>query len=226
MRTALRKVDCKNIKYTGDIMAETVETEKEFIKSWGKYTGFVGCLRYLTRWLLWGIIAIPLMLTALNPDIWSTVRIDRLAEEAATFFGLGFWLCILPSLLIGLGMWDKKNRKYKYLLGGDMRYMPFKERPWKRGEKWQIYGIGSLMAGFSAFIIFVSVTLMMGGNRSAVYMFRFSSAFFCFLLIYWIIHILYFRRHDGPLYIHPWAKIIMAVLWLGTAGAFIRYAYL
>lgn len=69
------------------------------------------------------------------------------------FFGLGFWLCILPSLLIGLGTWDKKNRKYKYLLRGNMRYMPFKERPWKRGEKWQLYGIGSLMTAFSVFII-------------------------------------------------------------------------
>lgn len=93
-----------------------METEKEFIKNWEKYRGAAGCLRYLAYWFLFGIIVIPLMLTAINPDIWSTVRMDQLAEEAATFFGLGFWLCILPSLLIGLGTWDKKNRKYKYLL--------------------------------------------------------------------------------------------------------------
>ena len=49
--------------------------------------------------------------------------------------------------------------------------------------------------------------------------------YFCFLFIYWIIHLLYFRRHDGPLYIHLWAKVIMAVLWLGTVGALIRYSY-
>lgn len=121
-------------------------------------------------------------------------------------------------------MWDEKNRKYKYLLGGNMRYMPFKERPWKKGEKRQLYGIGSLMAAFSAFIIFASVTLMMSGTGRAVYMFRSSSAFFCFLFIYWIIHLLYFRRHDGPLYIHLWAKVIMAVLWLGTVGAVIQYS--
>lgn len=107
---------------------------------------------------------------------------DQLAEEAVVFFGFGFWFCILPSLLIGLGMWDEKNRKYKYLLGGNMRYMPFKERPWKKGEKWQLYGIGSLMAAFSAFIIFASVTLMMSGTGRAVYMFRSSSAFFVFCL--------------------------------------------
>lgn len=206
------------------IMLGFMETEKEFIKNWEKYRGAAGCLRYLAYWFLFGIIVIPLMLTAINPDIWSTVRMDQLAEEAATFFGLGFWLCILPSLLIGLGTWDKKNRKYKYLLRGNMRYMPFKERPWKRGEKWQLYGIGSLMTAFSVFIIFASVTLMMSGTGRAVYMFRSSSAFFCFLFIYWIIHSLYFRRHDGPLYIHLWAKVIMAVLWLGTVGALIRYS--
>lgn len=88
-----------------------METEKEFIKNWEKYRGAAGWLRYLAYWFLLGIIVIPLMLTAINLDIWSTVRMDQLAEEAATFFGLGFWLCILPSLLIGLGTWDKKNRK-------------------------------------------------------------------------------------------------------------------
>ncbi len=196
------------------IMLGFMETEKEFIKNWEKYRGAAGCLRYLACWFLLGIIVIPLMLTAINPDIWSTVRMDQLAEEAVVFFGFGFWFCILPSLLIGLGMWDEKNRKYKYLLGGNMRYMPFKERPWKRGEKWQLYGIGSLMTAFSVFIIFASVTLMMSGTGRAVYLF-----------IYWIIHLLYFRRHDGPLYIHLWAKVIMAVLWLGTVGALIRYSY-
>lgn len=68
------------------IMLGFMETEKEFIKNWEKYRGAAGCLRYLAYWFLFGIIVIPLMLTAINPDIWSTVRMDQLAEEAATFF--------------------------------------------------------------------------------------------------------------------------------------------
>ena len=107
------------------IMLGFMETEKEFIKNWEKYRGAAGCLRYLACWFLLGIIVIPLMLTVINPDIWSTVRMDQLAEEAVVLFGFGFWFCILPSLLIGLGMWNEKNRKYKYLLGGYMRDMPF-----------------------------------------------------------------------------------------------------
>ena len=98
------------------IMLGFMETEKEFIKNWEKYRGVAGCLRYLAYWFFFGIIVIPLMLTVINPDIWSTVRMDQLAEEAAVFFGFGFGLCVLPSLLIGLGTWDEKNRKYKYLL--------------------------------------------------------------------------------------------------------------
>lgn len=90
------------------IMLGFMETEKEFIKNWEKYRGAAGCLRYLACWFLLGIIVIPLMLTVINPDIWSTVRMDQLAEEAVVFFGFGFWFCILPSLLIGLGMWDEK----------------------------------------------------------------------------------------------------------------------
>lgn len=65
------------------IMLGFMETEKEFIKNWEKYRGAAGCLRYLAYWFLFGIIVIPLMLTAINPDIWSTVRMDQLAEEAA-----------------------------------------------------------------------------------------------------------------------------------------------
>ena len=56
------------------IMLGFMETEKEFIKNWEKYRGAAGCLRYLAYWVLFGIIVIPLMLTAINPDIWSTVR--------------------------------------------------------------------------------------------------------------------------------------------------------
>lgn len=56
------------------IMLGFMETEKEFIKNWEKYRGAAGCLRYLAYWFLFGIIVIPLMLTAINPDIWSTVR--------------------------------------------------------------------------------------------------------------------------------------------------------
>ena len=69
------------------IMLGFMETEKEFIKNWEKYRGAAGCLRYLAYWFLFGIIVIPLMLTAINPDIWSTVRMDQLAGEAAPFFG-------------------------------------------------------------------------------------------------------------------------------------------
>ena len=68
------------------IMLGFMETEKEFIKNWEKYRGAAGCLRYLACWFLLGIIVIPLMLTAINPDIWSTVRMDQLAEEAVVFF--------------------------------------------------------------------------------------------------------------------------------------------
>ena len=77
------------------IMLGFMETEKEFIKNWEKYRGAAGCLRYLACWFLLGIIVIPLMLTVINPDIWSTVRMDQLAEEAVVFFGFGFWFCIL-----------------------------------------------------------------------------------------------------------------------------------
>lgn len=69
------------------IMLGFMETEKEFIKNWEKYRGAAGCLRYLAYWFLFGIIVIPLMLTAINPDIWSTVRMDQLAEEAAAISG-------------------------------------------------------------------------------------------------------------------------------------------
>ena len=106
-----------------------------------------------------------------------------------------------------------------------MRYMPFKERPWKRGEKWQLYGIGSLMTAFSVFIIFASVTLMMSGTGRAVYMFRFSSAYFCFCLSIGSSICFISASMTAPLYIHLWAKVIMAVLWLGTVGALIRYSY-
>lgn len=51
------------------------------------------------------------------------------------FFGFGFWFCILPSLLIGLGMWDEKNRKYKYLLGGICGTCLSKKDPGKRREE-------------------------------------------------------------------------------------------
>lgn len=68
------------------IMLGFMETEKEFIKNWEKYRGAAGCLRYLACWFLLGIIVIPLMLTVINPDIWSTVRMDQLAEEAVVFF--------------------------------------------------------------------------------------------------------------------------------------------
>lgn len=130
------------MKGYGMIMLGFMETEKEFIKNWEKYRGAAGCLRYLACWFLLGIIVIPLMLTVINPDIWSTVRMDQLAEEAVVLFGFGFWFCILPSLLIGLGMWNEKNRKYKYLLGGNMRYMPFKERPWKKERSGSYMGSG------------------------------------------------------------------------------------
>lgn len=50
------------------IMLGFMETEKEFIKNWEKYRGAAGCLRYLAYWFLFGIIVIPLMLTAINPD--------------------------------------------------------------------------------------------------------------------------------------------------------------
>ncbi|MFR6111637.1 MAG: hypothetical protein ACLUIQ_10090 [Dialister invisus] len=68
------------------IMLGFMETEKEFIKI-GRNTGR-GRLPAVSRLLVpFGIIVIPLMLTAINPDIWSTVRMDQLAEEAATFSG-------------------------------------------------------------------------------------------------------------------------------------------
>lgn len=124
------------------IMLGFMETEKEFIKNWEKYRGAAGCLRYLAYWFLFGIIVIPLMLMAINPDIWSTVRMDQLAEEAATFFGLGFWLCILPSLLIGLGTWDKKNRKYKYLLRGICGTCLSKKDPGKEEKSGSYMGSG------------------------------------------------------------------------------------
>lgn len=76
------------------IMLGFMETEKEFIKNWEKYRGVAGCLRYLAYWFFFGIIVIPLMLTVINPDIWSTVRMDQLAEEAAVFFRVRLWaLC-------------------------------------------------------------------------------------------------------------------------------------
>ena len=130
------------MKGYGMIMLGFMETEKEFIKNWEKYRGAAGCLRYLAYWFLFGIIVIPLMLTAINPDIWSTVRMDQLAEEAATFFGLGFWLCILPSLLIGLGTWDKKNRKYKYLLRGICGTCLSKKDPGKEEKSGSYMGSG------------------------------------------------------------------------------------
>ena len=66
-----------------------METEKEFIKNWEKYRA--RRLPAVSRLLVpFGIIVIPLMLTVINPDIWSTVRMDQLAEEAVVFFGFGF----------------------------------------------------------------------------------------------------------------------------------------
>lgn len=75
-----------------------METEKEFIKI-GRNTGR-GRLPAVSRLLVpLGIIVIPLMLTAINPDIWSTVRMDQLAEEAATFLGSAFgFVFFLPCL--------------------------------------------------------------------------------------------------------------------------------
>jgi len=155
---------------------------------------------------------------------------DRLTEELYIFLSMGLWFCILPSLLIGIGMWDKKNRKYKYLLCGSDRYIPVSGRPWKKGELRQIYGLGILMIASAAIVAFASVTLLissvtfsMSGTDSVGYMFIFSSAFLCFLLIYWIFHTFYFRRHDGPLYIHLWAKAAAGLIWLAMSGSVLWY---
>ena len=67
------------------IMLGFMETEKEFIKNWEKYRGVAGCLRYLAYWFFLGIIVIPLMLTAINPEIWSTVRMARLLALYSSF---------------------------------------------------------------------------------------------------------------------------------------------
>lgn len=72
------------------IMLGFMETEKEFIKNWEKYRGAAGCLRYLAYWFLFGIIVIPLMLTAINPDIWSTVRMDQAGGRSCHFFRARF----------------------------------------------------------------------------------------------------------------------------------------
>ena len=80
------------------IMLGFMETEKEFIKNWEKYRGVAGCLRYLAYWFFFGIIVIPLMLTVINPDIWSTVRMDQ--RKKLPFFSgsaLGF-VFFLPCL--------------------------------------------------------------------------------------------------------------------------------
>ena len=74
------------------IMLGFMETEKEFIKNWEKYRGAAGCLRYLAYWFLFGIIVIPLMLTAINPDIWSTVRMEKLPLFSGSVFGFVFFL--------------------------------------------------------------------------------------------------------------------------------------
>ena len=123
------------------IMLGFMETEKEFIKNWEKYRGAAGCLRYLAYWFLLGIIVIPLMLTAINPDIWSTVRMDQLAEEAVTFFGLGFGLCVLPSLLIGLGRWDKKTESINIFSEGICGTCLSKKDPGKKERSGSYMGL-------------------------------------------------------------------------------------
>lgn len=206
-------------------MSELMEKEKEFIKDWEKYRGVIGCLRYLSRWLLLGLVAIPVVLTAINPDIWSTVQLNRLAEEVSIFLTVGFGICVKPALLVGFVVWWRKNRKYKYLLSGSDRHRPLSVRPWKKGELWQAWGITLLFGAPSAGLILISIMIQLQGNRRAACMFDSSSAFLCFAIIYLLFHIFYFQRHDGPLYIHLWAKIIMLLLGLNVIASYLWYNY-
>lgn len=129
------------MKGYGMIMLGFMETEKEFIKI-GRNTGArpAACGISPTG-SFWDYRYSPD--ADGNQSGYMVYGADGSAGgRSCHFFGLGFGLCVLPSLLIGLGTWDKKNRKYKYLLRGICGTCLSKKDPGKEEKSGSYMGSG------------------------------------------------------------------------------------
>jgi len=197
------------------------EKDRIFVDTWQAYTGISGVAKFCFPFFLIGIAVSPVILTALNPNIWELLRESTINRAWAPVAFLAFFFSVLPLLTVGIILWKSKNRRYNLLTTGEERYLPQQERIWKGNDQtWH----SSIVIGGQVmlFLGIFSIGFLIAHNPPRYYSYPFftSIAGVAFTSIYAVAHMLYFRFQNGILRVPALVKIMFV---LSLAAVILAY---
>lgn len=196
--------------------------EQRFVNDWQKNLGILGFLRYVTKYLLLGVILSPIVLSILNPNIWNLISQNGWARSWISVLFMAALFAIVPTFFIGIAIWRRNHQKYKQLTTGKDRYLPLEKRQWLESEKkWKI--AISILNLLMAISLVMGFGLMLGHNSPKEYAYLFEATLLYFVLLFTheIYQTLYSKFNDGLLKIPVLFKfllitcsLIVSLLWL------------
>lgn len=191
----------------------------QFISRWGKHKGVAGCIKYIVRYFLMGLIASPLVLTLLNKDIWKQLKESGLKESFLPIAFLCLIFSIFPAIAAGLIIWNKNNRRHKLLTVNAGRYKSAKRHKILENAKWlakdKIWYRAIELSIFPAVPVAVlSFSLLLVYNAPPYYLYPFFAccALLAFRIIYEIIRVCLRRGNNRRSTVPGIVKTIFIIL--------------
>lgn len=198
------------------------QEEQNFLERHHKYQGLIGFVRYYFPYLIASIVASPIVLTFLNPNIWKLLRESSFDRYIIPVLVLVFLFSILPFFTVAIIIWTRKQRKYKLLTSEEERYKPIIQREWIGNDK-QWDNVAMVLESIFIFSMFISFGLLLAHNAPAHYAYPFES-----VVLYTILFIIYrawltlFSSHSNkPLYMPLIFKILFIITSLSIVVSFI-----
>ena len=206
----------------GSTMPPTTDnTEQDrFINHWRGYQGIGGFTRYTLRFLLIGLLLSPVVLTWLNPKIWQQLQGARASAALLPMAFLIGVFALLPSLVIAIALWRRKQKRFMQLTTEQNRYLPFEKRTWASGEKtWKI--AISVMATLTAASALLSFWLLLGHNAPDYFAYPIEASvlFILIHLLYQLFMMWWAEKHDNQLSIPAIFKVALVVCFVAVVLA-------
>ena len=203
------------------IMANETHTE-HFINHWLQYRGVVGMLKYARPFILTSLLLSPIILTGVNPNIWSQIRESTFERWFAPMLFLVCFFALLPAVCIALITWRNKNQRFMRLTTAQNRYLPFEKRAWLAQEKpWHLSL--SILCALTALSLLASFGLLLGHNAPAYFTYPFKAT-----LLFWALWLLYSifmswkaGYSDGALFIPAIFKVTFMLSIVVVLGAWL-----
>lgn len=180
---------------------------------WEKYIGILGFFKYLFTFFILGILFSPIVLHLLNPNIWEQFNNSDFSSSLMPILFLCFTFSILPFLIVGIILWNKKNKEYKLLLTNEDKYKDIEIRNWRDNDKIWDKAI-RYSPSISVLIALLTLPFLLGHNTPIQNSYPLYSCVILFLYgtLYSLYQSFFSNIYNDKLFVPKFLKIIFILV--------------